>query len=437
MKTFASRSLWRHAEKLVEGNVRPSLEATRNKWRVFPLVRRPVGRTFYGAGKRLPFHKADFYPFGEGKNQIGFSEEWYANCGRVITGNENPEDGGKPFFREGQAHVIDPDGDLVLLQDMVLEDPRFMLGDATMALAMDWFKEYTIPIYDKHFDPDRVLPFHRHNRKWEYYNFDPLNNKKPPTPGYHTTAIGYYPWVTPDMLLQALHQFGKGNSMTLRRLSPHVLMPVGCGFVTSDGVDHAPTDYCTQEPQRREDEHLLLEDMCGDREITLEVAWSAVLDADYAHAERNWEKVVEKTDWKLVTDPNFVRNHQCFPVLDEKRTRDGDGTVTTVIYGKVRGKQMASTKRIVIPRNGRRVLRFPSWSICHMLQGQCTIGGLEAKFISNARLGQLTYDRWFTPFASATDSTGIEVINVGPSDVVFKATFGPNAFPEGDLPEII
>ena len=72
-----------------------------------------------------------------------------------------------------------------------------------------------------------------------------------------------------------------------------------------------------------------------------------------------------------------------------------------------------------------------------MLQGQCTIGGLEAKFISNARLGQLTYDRWFTPFASATDSTGIEVINVGPSDVVFKATFGPNAFPEGDLPEII
>ena len=56
-----------------------------------------------------------------------------------------------------------------------------MIGQATAALAKDWFGVVTIPIYDKHFDPDRVLMDHRHNIKWEYYNFDPLNKQKTPS----------------------------------------------------------------------------------------------------------------------------------------------------------------------------------------------------------------------------------------------------------------
>ncbi len=407
-----------------------------NKWRVIPLVRRPVGRTFYGAGGRLPFHLDDFYPFGRGKDSLGISEEWYMNCGRVITGNKNPQDEGRPFFREGQAHAIDPDGDLVLCQDLVQENPEFMIGLATMHLSMEWFGEYTVPIYDKHFDPDRVLPFHRHNRKWEYYNFDPLNNRNPPTPGYHCTAIGYYPWVTPDMLLDAMHQFGKGNSMALRGLSPHVLMPVGWGFVTPHGVDHAPTNYCTQEPQRRDDEHVLMEDMCGDRQITFETAWLAALLDDYDPRDQNWETFVKRTPWELVTDPNFVKNHQCRPILDEKHTADGDGTVTNVIYGRVQGRQMASTKRFVIPPGGRRDLRLPSWCICHALKGSGAVGDLLVDFKPNARIGDLTYDRWFIPYGSAVDPDGIFVINNGDEDFVFKATFGPDAFPDGELPEI-
>lgn len=434
-KLYAQRSLWRHKEKLVDGSATLCYDAITNKWRVVPLCRRPVGRTFYGAGKRIPYHPDDFYPFGGGPGDLAISEDWYGNCGRVITGNQNPEDGGNPFFREGQAHAIDPDTDLIALQDLVEENPEAMIGVATMALAQEWFGETTIPIYDKHFDPDRVLMDHRHNRKWEYYHFDPLNNRTPPTPGYHATAIGYYPWVTPDMVLDALMQFGKGNSMAIRSLQPHVLQPVGWGFATPDGTDHAPTDYCTQEPQRRDDEHLLVEDHCGDREITWDVAWSAVMDGDYGPDERNWEKVVENTDFDLVADPDFVKKHQCRPVVDKKRSADGDGTITTVIYGKIRGEQMASTKRIVIPPKGRHVLHFPSWSICHMLQGKGVIGGLEATFVPQARLGQLTYDRWFIPFSSATDASGIAVENTGDEELVFKCTFGPNAFPDGDLPE--
>ena len=65
MKTFANQTLWRHKEKLVDGNVRPALDGMRNRGRIMLSVRRPVGRTFYGAGKRLPFHPDDFYPFGE------------------------------------------------------------------------------------------------------------------------------------------------------------------------------------------------------------------------------------------------------------------------------------------------------------------------------------------------------------------------------------
>lgn len=445
-KTYARRTLWRHKEKLLDGNVRGSLDAIRNRWRVIPSVRRPVGRTFYGAGKRLPFHPDDFYPFGESAGvgsahdaelALGISEEWYLNCGEVVTGNRNPEDDGKPFFREGQAHAIDPDTDLVSFQQLIEEDSDFMIGSATAALAREWFGEVTLPIYDKHFDPDRVLMDHRHNVKWECYHFDPLMNKHPPTPGYHTTAIGYYPWVTPEMVLHALQRFGMGNSMAIRSLQPHVLMPIGWGFLTPSGVDHAPTNYCTQEPQRRNDEHLLVEDMCGNRRLSWDIAWSAVRREDYDPSERTWEKVIEKTDWNLVTDPAFVRKHQCRPVKDEKRTADGDGLVTTVIYGKIQGKQMASTKRIVIPPRGRHTLRFPSWSICHMLQGKGIIGGLAIEFVPQARLGQLTYDRWFIPYASAVDPVGMDVVNTGTEDLVFKATFGPDAFPEGDLPEIL
>lgn len=444
-KQYASRSLWRHKERLVDGDVRSSLDGIRNEGRIVLLVRRPVGRTFYGAGKRLPFHPDDFYPFGESSGvssaegaelALGISEEWYGNCGEVVTGNKNPEDGGNPFFREGMAHAIDADGDLVLLQALNEEDPDFMLGAATIALSRRMFGVPTIPIYDKHFDPDRVLMDHRHNVKDEGYNFDPLNNLMPPVAGYMVTALGYYPWVKPEMLLKALRMFGQGNSMELRSLQPHVLMPVGWGFVTPHGVDHAPTAYCTQEPQLRYDEHLLIEDKCGNRDLSWDIAWSATREQDYALDERTWEKVVERTPWEIVTDPDFVRKHQLRPVLDEKRTADGEGTITTVIYGEARGKQLFSTKRVVVPPGKKHNLHFPSWSICHMLQGKGVVGDTQVEFVPQARLGQITADRWFIPYGSAVAAEGIEVANTGEKDLVFKCTFGPDAFPAGDLPTL-
>ena len=45
------------------------------------------------------------------------------NCGEVITGNRNPEEDGKPFFREGQAHAIDADADLVPFQVLLRKIP--------------------------------------------------------------------------------------------------------------------------------------------------------------------------------------------------------------------------------------------------------------------------------------------------------------------------
>ena len=131
-KKFSKQSLWRHTQKRVDGSARTSLEGLRNRAKIFPSVRRPVGRTFYGAGKRLPFHPDDFYPFGESSSvgsaaeaelALGISEEWYLNCGEVVTGNRNPEDQGKPFFMEGVAHAIDADGDLVPFQNLIQENP--------------------------------------------------------------------------------------------------------------------------------------------------------------------------------------------------------------------------------------------------------------------------------------------------------------------------
>ena len=71
-----------------------------------------------------------------------------------------------------------------------------------------------------------------------------------------------------------------------------------------------------------------------------------------------------------------------------------------------------------------------------MLQGKGVVGGQEVEFVPQARLGQLTRDRWFIPFGYATDPAGIEVVNTGEEDLIFKTTFGPNAFPMEEFPRI-
>lgn len=435
--TFTKQHLWWHPNvNIIDGNIALAYSNIINRWKVIPSLRQFVGRTFYGAGLNLPLADDQFYPFGMDPAYVGMSEEWFMNCGRVYTGNRNPQDNGELFWREGQAHAITPDGHLVFFQDLIDTDPGFFLGSQTMAYSLKVFGQHTIPIYDKYFDSDRVLPDHRHNIKTEMYFFNPRMNKRPRTPGYHTTALGYYPGTTPEMVLAAMKKFGQGNSAAIRMIKPHVLMPLGTGFITPYGVDHAPTNLCTQEPQLRYDEHVLIEDKCGDRNITEEVAWGACRDEDIPKDQQTWEKLIEMTDWELVTDPHFVRKHRCIPVRDEKRSADGDGTITTVIYGRARGEQVASTKEVLIPAGGKHVLHFPSWSICHMVQGQCTIGGLEAKFVPKAKLNEVTYDRWFIPHANAIAPEGIEVENTGDEDCVFMCTFGPDAFEKGDLPEI-
>ena len=437
MKQFSAQKLWRQSERLVSGSARPSLEGTRNAHRVMTLIRRPVGRTFYGAGGNLDYAPSEFYPQGRGPDGIGMSEEWFGRTGPAVTGNKNLEDGGRPFLFEGQAHVLDADGDLVLLQSLIEEDPRFMIGEQTLALTLKMYGKASLPIFDKYFNADRTLMCHRHHRKCECYHIDPIGNENVASPGYLTTAAGYYQWVTPEMLLAALNKFGQGNYLDVARLQPHIPMFVGCGFLMPAGVDHAPAKYRTQEPQLGWDEHGLIVDSCGDRVITLEVAWSATMKEDYAIGDRTWEQVVARTNWDLVRDPNFIAKHQCRPLLDAKRSAHGDGTIHWVIYGLMEGKQQASTQRIVIPPKGQHVLRHPSWSICHMLQGQGRIGGtLDVKLERQALLGQTTHDRWFTPFGSATDAHGIFVENTGDNDLIFKCTFGQDAFPANEFPQI-
>lgn len=437
-KTFSALKLWRQQERLVNGGVRSSLEGVRNAHRVLTLIRRPVGRTFYGAGRDLDYDDDQFYPQGTGPDAIGVSEEWFGRTAPAVTGNKNLEDGGKPFLFEGVAHVLDADGDLAGLQELIEEDPEFMIGPQTEALSRQLYGKPSLTIYDKYFNADRTLMCHRHNRKWECYHIDPIGNERVASPGYLTTAAGYHQWVTPEMLLAALQKFGQGNYLEIARLQPHIPMFVGCGFLMPAGVDHAPAKYRTQEPQFNYDEHTLVVDSCGDREITWDVAWSATMEDDYPKAERTWEQVVSKTDWDLVRDPSFIAKHQCRPLLDIQRTADGDGSVHWVIYGLMQGKQQASTQRIVIPPKGKHILRHPSWSICHMLQGQGRIGGtLDIKLERKAKLGQTTRDRWFTPYASARDPQGILVENTGTDDLIFKCTFGQDAFPALEFPKIV
>ena len=124
------------------------------------------------------------------------------------------------------------------------------------------------------------------------------------------------------------------------------------------------------------------------------------------------------------------------PIVDRALSSD-EVQVRWVIYGLMEGVQRFSTLEITVEPYCARELCFPSWWIGHMLHGRGEVGGIPFEKLHSFKIGQTAVSQnWFAPYNTATSTRGILVHNTGPEVMVFKATFGWNAWPTETYPLI-
>lgn len=271
---------------------------------VLQLLHRYAGRTFCSPGKRLRLDAESYYP--SYMNGTGLDEVWMCCTVPIVTGVIDTRTGKAPF-REGEAHVLTPGGQVISLQDLIETNPEAVMGEKITALAISMFGRPTWPIVSKKFDNLNPIPHHLHWAKWEVYDINSFDNPGVSPSHYHTTAMGLYPFVTKDQFLACMKSWGQGEYNGVRHLSPHTMMHIDNGFVMPNGVLHSPTDLCTHELHVTMDEHFLAEDLTLDGRIGAADAFYACREQDYPKDKHeDWEYLVDIFDFKANQDPDFV-----------------------------------------------------------------------------------------------------------------------------------
>ncbi|MFM2243582.1 MAG: hypothetical protein RLZ97_2438, partial [Verrucomicrobiota bacterium] len=116
---------------------------------VLQLLHRYAGRTFCSPGKRLRLDAESYYP--SYMNGTGLDEVWMCCTVPIVTGVIDTRTGKAPF-REGEAHVLTPGGQVISLQDLIETNPEAVMGEKITALAISMFGRPTWPIVSKKFD---------------------------------------------------------------------------------------------------------------------------------------------------------------------------------------------------------------------------------------------------------------------------------------------
>ena len=188
---------------------------------VLQLLHRYAGRTFCTPGKRLRLDARSYYPDYMGGT--GLDELWMCCTVPIVTGVIDTRTKKAPF-REGEAHVLTSDGQVISLQDLISANPKAVIGDKVTAFSKQLFGKVTWPIVSKKFDNLNPIPDHLHWSKWEVYDINSYDNPGVSASHYHTTAMGLYSFVTKEQFLACMKRFGKGEYNGIRHLAPHVMM---------------------------------------------------------------------------------------------------------------------------------------------------------------------------------------------------------------------
>ncbi|MFO0976368.1 MAG: hypothetical protein U0996_08210 [Planctomycetaceae bacterium] len=386
---------------------------------VLPLLHRYAGRTFCTPGKRLRLDARSYYPDYMGGT--GLDELWMCCTVPIVTGVIDTRTKKAPF-REGEAHVLTADGQVISLQDLISANPATVIGDKVTALSKQLFGNITWPIVSKKFDNLNPIPHHLHWSKWEVYDINSYDNPGVSPSHYHTTAMGLYPFVTKDQFLACMKRFGQGEYNGVRHLSPHVMMKLDDGFVMPNGVLHSPTNLCTHELHVTMDEHFLAEDLTLDGRIGAKDAFYACREVDYpkAHHE-DWEYLVQKFDFAANQDPEFVLKNSR-PAIPATEFKSAGVDAKWIVYGNFLGDQKCSILRLIVSPGAKTTFRPECPTMFHTNGGSGRVGKLDVRYHQNMILGQIYPEIGFITQAALANG-GVEIENTGTEPLVLTFDF--------------
>ena len=390
---------------------------------VLPLLHRYAGRTFCTPGRRLRLAAASYYP--DYMNGTGLDEIWMCCTVPIVTGVIDTRTKRAPF-REGEAHVLTPDGQVISLQDLIESSPQAVMGPKVTAFAHANFGRPTWPIVSKKFDNLNPIPDHLHWSKWEVYDINSFDNPGVSASHYHTTAMGLYPFVTKDQFLACMQRFGKTEYNGIRHLAPHVMMQLDNGFVMPNGVLHSPTNLCTHELHVTMDEHFLAEDLTLDGRIGAADAFYACREEDYPKSRHeDWEYLVEKFDFASNQDPDFVLKNSRPAVSAAEFSTEGVAA-QWIIYGDFLGDQKCSILRLTVQPGAKTKFCPESPALFHTNGGSGRVGGMAVRYHQNMQLGQIYPEIGFITQA-ALSGGGVDIENTGTEPLVLTFDFPQHA----------
>jgi len=390
---------------------------------VLQLLHRYAGRTFCTPGRRLRLAEKSYYP--DYMNGTGLDELWMCCTVPIVTGVIDSRTNKAPF-REGEAHVLTPDGQVISLQDLITTRPEAVMGEKITAFSKTMFGEPTWPIVSKKFDNLNPIPDHLHWTKWEVYDINSYDNPGVSASHYHTTAMGLYSFVTKDQFLACMKRFGKGEYNGIRHLAPHVMMQLDNGFVMPNGVLHSPTNLCTHELHVTMDEHFLAEDLTLDGRIGAADAFYACREQDYPKdRHEDWDYLVEKFDFEANQDPDFVMTNSRPAITAEEFT--GEGVAAQwIVYGDFLGDQKCSILRVTVQPGCKTLFRPESPALFHTNGGSGRVGKLAVQYHHDMVLGKIYPEIGFITQAALT-SGGVEIENTGTEPLVLTFDFPQHA----------
>ena len=411
-------------QDVIDGGNASVLDACLNEHDgVLSLVHRYAGRTFCTPGQRLRLDSASYYP--DYMNGTGLDEVWMGCTVPIVTGVIDARTQKAPF-REGESHVLTPDGQLISLQDLIVTKPDAIMGEKITALSNSLFGKATWPIVSKKFDNLNPIPDHLHWTKWEVYDINSFDNPGVSASHYHTTAMGLYSFVTKDQFLACMKRFGKGEYNGIRHLAPHVMMQLDNGFVMPNGVLHSPTNLCTHELHVTMDEHFLAEDLTLDGRIGAADAFYACREQDYpADRHEDWEYLVEKFDFAANQDPDFVRTNSRPAISAEAFAGDGVDA-QWIVYGNFLGDQKCSILRLTLEPGSTTTFCPECPTLFHTNGGSGRVGKLELKYHQDMKLGEIYPEIGFIT-QSALANGGVKIENTGTEPFVLTFDFPQQA----------
>ncbi len=390
---------------------------------VLPLLHRYAGRTFCTPGKRLRLDAKSYYPDYMGGT--GLDELWMCCTVPIVTGVIDTRTKKAPF-REGEAHVLTADGQVISLQDLISANPNVVIGDKVTAVSKQLFGTVTWPIVSKKFDNLNPIPDHLHWSKWEVYDINSYDNPGVSASHYHTTAMGLYSFVTKEQFRACMKRFGKGEYNGIRHLAPHVMMKLDDGFVMPNGVLHSPTDLCTHELHVTMDEHFLAEDLTLDGRIGAKDAFYACREEDYPKARHeDWDYLVEKFDFAANQDPEFVLKNSR-PAIPAEEFKGSGVDAKWIVYGNFLGDQKCSILRLIVAPGAKTTFRPECPTMFHTNGGSGRVGKLEVRYHQNMVLGQIYPEIGFIT-QTALANGGVEIENTGAEPLVLTFDFPQNA----------